>query len=73
MPLEVDERELLSAHLAYSRFRYKLSLAKMLSGANAFRITGHKLKPEDGMQQCYMPGGGRSNNSPPTATTPICC
>ena len=32
-----------------------LSLAKMLSGANAFRISGYKLKPEDRMQQCYMP------------------
>ena len=31
-----------------------LSLAKMLSGANAFRISGYKLKPEDRMQQCYM-------------------
>jgi hypothetical protein len=27
-----------------------LSLAKMLSGANAFRISGYKLKPEDRMQ-----------------------
>ena len=32
-----------------------LSLTKMLSDANAFRISGHQLKPEDNMQQCYMP------------------
>jgi hypothetical protein len=38
----------------------------MLSGANAFRISGYKLKPEDRMQQCYMPCGRRNNNSPAT-------
>jgi hypothetical protein len=29
--------------------RFPLYLAKMLSGANAFRISGYKLKPEDRM------------------------
>jgi hypothetical protein len=43
----------------------KLSLAKMLSGANAFKISGYKLKPEDRMQ-CYMPCRRRNNNSPAT-------
>ncbi len=43
-----------------------LSLAKMLSGANASRISGYKLKPEDSVQQCYMPCGRRNNNSPVT-------
>jgi len=43
-----------------------LSLTKMLSDASAFRISGHKLKPEDNMQQCYMPCGRRNNNSPAT-------
>jgi hypothetical protein len=38
----------------------------MLFGANAFRISGHKLKTEDSMQQCYMPCGRRNNNSPAT-------
>jgi hypothetical protein len=45
-----------------------LSLAKMRSGANAFRISGYKLKPEDRMQQCYMPCGRRNNNSPATGS-----
>jgi hypothetical protein len=43
----------------------------MLSGANAFRISGYKLKLEDRMQQCYLPCGTRNNNSP--ATTFSCC
>ena len=31
---------------------FPLSLAIMLSGANAVRTSGYKLKPEDRMQQC---------------------
>ena len=53
-----------------------LSLAKMPSGANTFRISGYKLKPEDRMQQCYMPCGRRNNNSPASgwhsSTAAIC-
>jgi hypothetical protein len=40
----------------------------MLFGANAFRISGHKLKTEDSMQQCYMPCGRLNNNSPATGS-----
>jgi hypothetical protein len=29
----------------------------MPTGANAFRISGYKLQPEDRKQQCYMPFG----------------
>jgi len=47
---------LLAGESAWGRGRhlspFPMSLAIMLSGANAFRISGYKLKPEDRMQQC---------------------
>src|SRR5205814_2357706 len=46
-----------------------LSLAKMLSGANAFRISDHQLKSELTRIQCNNVtclAAGRNNNSPAT-------